>query len=119
MREHLERMVEIVDRIGPSIDDWDYMQLMTLLQQAYMSTPVAQRAPTPHPAASHTTIEHDYYNLLSRHHRLKRANKRRFKAHREQIQNLQETVEELQHEISYLEQGQRPPLVMWDGKAVE
>jgi len=114
MREHLEQMVEIVDRIGSSIDDWDYMQLMTLLQQAYMSTPVAQRAPTPYPSS----LEHDYYNLLSRHHRLKRANKRRFKAHREQIQNLQETVEELEHEISYLQQGDRPPLVIWDGKPV-
>ena len=118
MREHLEQMVEIVDRIAPSIDDWDYMQLMTLLQQAYMSTPIAQRAPTPH-TSSQTSMEQDYYNLLSRHHRLKRANKRRFKAHREQIQNLQETVEELEHEISYLQQGHRPPLVMWDGKPVQ
>ena len=109
MREQLERLVEVVDGISQDINDWDYMKLMTLLQQAYLSTPVpVQVAPSP------TPIEQDYYALLSRHHRLKRANKRRFRAHRERVQALEQTIEELQNEITYLEQGQRQTLVICD-----
>jgi len=107
MRDHIEKLLEAVDGISQDINDWDYMKLMTLLQQAYLSTPVpVQVAPSPAP------YELDYYQLLSRHHRLKRANKRRFRAHRERVQALEQTIEELQNEITYLEQGQRPPLVI-------
>ena len=109
MREQLERLVEVVDGISQDINDWDYMKLMTLLQQAYLTTAV----PVP-VAPSPTPFEQDYYQLLSRHHRLKRANKRRFRAHRERVQALEQTIEELQNEITYLEQGQRPPLVICD-----
>ena len=107
MRDHIEKLLEVVDGISQDINDWDYMKLMTLLQQAYLSTPV-QVAPSP------AHYEQDYYQLLSRHHRLKRANKRRFRAHRERVQALEETIEQLQNEITYLEQGQRPDLVLCD-----
>ena len=109
MREQLEGLVEVVDTIAQQIDDFEYMKLMTLLQQLYLTLPV----PVP-VAPSPTPIEQYYYALLSRHHRLKRANKRRFRAHRERVQALEETIEELQNEITYLEQGQRPPLVICD-----
>ena len=109
MREQLERLVEVVDGIAQQIDDFEYMKLMTLLQQLYLTLPV----PVP-VAPSPTPIEQDYYALLSRHHRLKRANKRRFRAHRERVQALEETIEELQNEITYLQQGQRAPLFLCD-----
>ena len=109
MREHIVKLLEVVDGISQDISDWEYMKLTTLLQQAYLTTAVpVQVAPSP------TQFEQDYYQLLSRHHRLKRANKRRFRAHRERVQALEQTIEELQNEITYLEQGKRPDMVLCD-----
>ena len=101
--------MEVVDGISQDINDWDYMKLMTLLQQAYLTTAVPVQV-----APSSTEYEREYYALLSRHHRLKRANKRRFRAHRERVQALEQTIEELQNEITYLQQGKRPDMVLCD-----
>lgn len=94
MNEEINSLVEMIFDISQKIDDWEYMKIMVCIQKinAFRNENVNE-------------FELKYYKLVKTHNRLKKQHKQIAKLRREQMENMEITIEELQNQIQYLEQN--------------